>query len=513
MNSAIYDYVKNYFRKHYVEYYLIFDDNGLKYAQNNYVNVVRDKISEKYKFADIRSGRVDNEIGNVLNDFINKYYTSMQRGDVKILYNYVYNRLIIQGEDKKYNVDMFDHMVKLVVSRVWPQYDNSRLNKDDFNKTIDLIYNNIYKTTILKINKKLDQLMDFDYEMFKYKKMGIERDAIKNYVVKEILKREEREFLIRLDSLVVNPDAELSRTGIEMKKYINQYIALVLGKDNNERDNGNGIDRKKVEDDKNNKTNLARERMKNNSVSNGDTPKKIKMNSQQKKVMKVIITLAVIGSLAVVSKSVDSYIDKRNDRDAMMRVEMLDSFDYRQTYSRNDKYYDKMADNVISVYSKLDELENENCRTLGFYNAYCGSIDVYKGDSKLRSMENLFNKVREKLTNNTNDIGLKDTIKVGISPRYFFMDFVYDTLYNAGYKEVKGEEYQNALTRYKYCNFGNQYGVVGVTLTEDENKIIDDVMKKYCEYYENLKLQLGYSIEDGNYSFFDTYTESSGRGK
>ena len=66
-----------------------------------------------------------------------------------------------------------------------------------------------------------------------------------------------------------------------------------------------------------------------------------------------------------------------------------------------------------------------------------------------------------------------------------------------GCEEINDTIYQDAITRYKYYYFGNQYGVAIEGLKKEEVKLIEDMMDKYIEYSEEYKYSLGQYLNSG----------------
>lgn len=252
--------------------------------------------------------------------------------------------------------------------------------------------------------------------------------------------------------------------------------------------------------------------MRNNSIQRDGVVKKNKLKKKQIKIAKTVILLAVLGALVGVG-AVNEYNKEQDEKYAIIRVDSLDDFDYAKRWGRTEKYYDEMVDSIILNYYKLSQLPDVNYKLMGIYKAHDGFIRVYGKDKTLMGMESLFGKIKNKVFDENLDVDLRDVVKADSNDKYFYLDFVYDTLKRAGYEELNSEKYQSLLTKYKYANFGNYYGVVGVILTENENELLADIMNKYVEYYRGVKLDLGYMMESGEYSFYDTYTESVEKGR
>lgn len=518
-----YEYVKDYFQRNFLESYLIFEGR-MQYIENIYVNFYKDNIRSQYSVDDIISGRIDGDINKYLENFVGEYFTRQQREDILVLNDYVNDLLVERGVNINYSNDIFEHIVRLVSSRVWSQFDRSRIGKEDFKHIINLVYNNICNQYARLIDKKIEKILDNRLDYFELRKLGLDKEELKKYVIDSVFKNEIRSFLIKLKILVVNPDRELSDTGIKLNKYINQFFSKYSVKDKVDKNvdyvrsssfynqDEDVEEEKKVQND-NGEIKFNLNNMKSNSVKNGLFPDKIRLSKKQIMVSKAVITLALLGTLLGVGLNVSNQEKYTDDDYAMMRVEMLSGFDYDKKVGRDNKFNNDMMNEVISLYSKLEQLPSESYKNLGLYNVYNGFYNIMNNnnDKTLIEMENFFGSLRKKIVSEELMIGINDSLKV-YEENYFFLDFVYDTLINMGYNEFNNDKYQDALLRYKYANFGNQYGVVGVYLTKDELKLIDDVLNKYVECYEKIKLDIGYLMINGDYTFFDTYSDKSKRG-
>jgi len=518
--DLVYEYVKKYFKDNFLEAYLIFDGR-IEYIEKKYIELYNKKIKNKYNIDDIKNNKnlddINMEVNNILNQFVLEYFTESQIEDCELLYNNVKNILIDRGINKNFSNEIFEHIVKLVMARLWSQFDRSRLNKEDFNHVINIVYNNTCNQYARMIGKKIENILDSRLDFFEMQKLGVDKTELKRNVINSIFKNENVDFLVKIRNLVIIEGNSLSRIGILLNKYINQYFSNYSDKyDSTDKKievkprirNNSNSDKKVNISNKSNLNNndvmLNREVMKNNSVRKEGFPSRIKLNAKQVKIAKAVALLAVLGALVGVGVGISNTHEYTDSEYAVMRVEALDIFDYTNNWKSNK--VDDIADNIISVYSKLGQLPDENYKTLGLYNAYDSIIRLENLDDALVKMQSLLNLLRNKMVKEEINENLRTTIKADIDGEYYFIDFVYDTLVNAGYNEYKNEEYQNLLLRYKYANFGNYFGVVGVSLKEREKEMIRDMMNKYQEYYKNSEEKIGELVVSGDYSFFATYT-------
>lgn len=515
-----YEYVKDYFQRNFLEFYLIFEGR-MQYIENIYVNFYKDNIRSQYSVDDIISGRVDSDINKYLENFVGEYFTKQQREDILVLNDYVNDLLVECGVNINYSNDIFEHIVRLVSSRVWSQFDRSRIGKEDFKHIINLVYNNICNQYARLIDKKIEKILDNRLDYFELCKLGLDKDELKKYVIDSVFKNEVRSFLIKLKILVVHHDRELSDTGIKLNKYINQFFSKYLVKDKADKNvdyvrssrfynQDEDVDDKNFESD-NGEIKFNLNNMKSSSVKNGLFPDKIRLSKKQIMVSKAVITLALLGTLLGVGAFINQHIKDEKDNDALLRVAMVDGFDYSKKYFRDNYYYDDMAENILTTYSKLNQLDNENYKLIGFYSAYKGLCDVYGDGLHLDKIEGLFRLVQKNCVIQDVELNIRNIINADSDDLYCFLDFVYDRLYSVGVMDVKNEDYQNALLTYKYTYFGNRYGVVGVNLDDNEKDLISKVMNMYLEYFKDYKLELGYLIGNGEYTFFvDDTTISRG---
>ena len=151
MNVIIYDYIKNYFRKNFVESYLLFPDSsllfkldGLQNIQSQYIEVIKENFCDKYDVTDIKNGKLDSEIEKVLDNFVNMFFTDNMRKNCHILYNYVKELLIKKQINSNYNEDMLDHLIKSIVVRIYPQYDKTKLNTKEIDEQIIVVYKDLF---------------------------------------------------------------------------------------------------------------------------------------------------------------------------------------------------------------------------------------------------------------------------------------------------------------------------------------------------------------------------------
>lgn len=521
-----YEYVKDYFQRNFLESYLIFEGR-MQYIENMYVSFYGDNIRNQYSVDEIINGNVDDDISKYLDNFVGEYFTKNQREDIIILNNYVKEVLVKRGVNVNFSDDIFEHIVRLVSSRVWSQFDRSRIGKEDFNHIINLVYNNICNQYAKLIDKKIEQILDNRLDYFELRKLGVEKEQLKKFVIGSIFKNGSKNFLVRVKSLIISSDRMLSETGGELNKYINEYFAKYsdkydvslntdVRKDNvNDKEIDVSLDNKDIVGNINNCNNeeikFNINNMRNNSVKNGLFVDKIRFNITKGQVVKSVALLALLGTLLSVGAGRSDEVKYTDDEYAVLRFGTLSNYDYDRKWVRDDRYFDEMADEVMIVYSKLEQLPNDGYKTIGLYNVYEGFKDV-KGDvDLLPDMESFFEMLKKKIATLDIDIGLRDIINVDSKDGYFYLDFVYDQLYNMGFSEIKDSKYQDVLLRYKYANYGNRYGVVGVFLTDSEKRLINDVMIKYEEYCENAKLEIGYLMTDNRYTFFSTYKGNSGR--
>ena len=234
INLGLYDYVNNYFRRNFPESYILIPEPLTKFKIDNnklikdaFLNEFGENIQNKYSVDDIKSGKVDSQIDKILDSFVDKYLTSSMRKDCLVLYDYVRNLLIKKGIGNKFSSDIFDHFVKTIVAIVRSQYDSSRLYTEEFDHIIGLHFEIVYRNYVSMINDRVDQLINYSFNIISFRNKKINMEELKLFVSRMILKRENREFLGRIDKLKINSDGELSRTGIELNSYVKQYIKFL----------------------------------------------------------------------------------------------------------------------------------------------------------------------------------------------------------------------------------------------------------------------------------------------
>lgn len=506
MNNKGYVYVKDLFQKKFPEYYLIFNNIVMLHIEKSYISTIREKIFNQYTSSDILDGIRDDEITVVLDGFLNEYFSPKQRNEFVTLYNYVNDYLKSKNIDERFSSDLFAHITGLIFSKVYSQYDLRMLGTNDMNNTILKEYDDICNQMRKKLNDDIDTILnnDFDFNFVRINKVEIDVNDLKRWAFNTLIKGKQHSFFVKSGYVYVNDSEKLTHYGNEIKRYIDYYISKKEKEQKKHENDSVNVVQNIVTPN----VNVNVNNMINNSVQNDRTPKKMKSSSKKVKmnrsVSMLLVTASLVSVLGLSGYGINTAIQYKSDRDALNRYDSLNYFNYSQKYLRDDSYYNDMAINIIDFYFKLGQLDSELYKTLGFYDAYCGYVELYGKEPPVTFMDDLFQKVKHELRN-YRDTTLSRTINNGDigNKEYCFVDFVYDRLYELGHKEVHDDEHQYALLRYKYANYGNSYGVIGVTLSKGEEKIINDALKLYYDYCEKAKLEVGYIVVDGEHSFFD----------
>lgn len=487
----VYEYIRNYFLRNFPESYIIFNKYDAYNFGNEYVkiqNVFKDK-----NLLEVMDGKYDDEIHKYLDNYLKGYFTKTQINDCSALYGYVQMFLKSRGLNKNFSNDIFDHIVKLVVAEVWPLYDSSKLYTAELDSIIIDVHKKVYNIISRQISEKIEQLLDHDVYFIKLRENKLDKNLLKQYVIKSILLNEERLFLEKVSSLVITSDGELSITARNIEKYVDKFIR------GDRLDKVDVVESKKEDVKKeqfyyDDKVKYNQNKMKENSVVSEKAPKTILYTKgMRRKIAKTVSPLLIIAVLGTSGFAIKKIGEKIKENSVVSVVDNIYGLTDRGIYDNVDA-----ANRIINFFENMQEndIKNYNYNTLGFYEEYVELSDRIKNDNfkVLTNMEEIFRIVSSFAKEENEEFAYV----LGTSQnRYFYIDFVYDRLVSMGCEEINDTKYQDAITRYKYYYFGNQYGVAIEGLKKEEVKLIEDMIDKYIEYSAEYKYSLGQYLNSG----------------
>lgn len=244
------------------------------------------------------------------------------------------------------------------------------------------------------------------------------------------------------------------------------------------------------------------ERIRYNSIKQKNIDRKIRHNTKKRKLSKTrlaLLTLALGVSLSVVAavgygtvnlvQDVSEAIQSIGDQRKINEVNRIDDFDYSYIYIKTNDNVKPTALNALEFYSKLVEIgyDGMGYDYLGFYRAY----DNVRED-KLYIMDYMLSYVEMEAQKNPKYSDFLWNFKGDTC----FLDFACDRLYEMGFTEIRDDKYEAALNAYEYAkrNYSNEKPMDKVS---DENKkIIQEIMNKYAEYSRRQEAALGQKLMD-----------------
>ena len=560
MENHVYEYIRSYFQRKFPEYYFLFDKNRESYIDITYISLIKNEIIRKYENQDILNGNKDREIAIVLNDYVNSKITLEQRNEYRKLYRYCYSLLKDYDVNIDFSLDIYDHIVKTIVVKMWKLYGGIRLDvinfKDNLMRNYDeeckKVRRDVYKKIVDMINANL-HITDMD---------GLEKDSVKmmKYIVYKILSNENRDFLRRLDYVINDMDNVIPLTNDKMEQYIDnsliwkrikyymhEYINKKSRKDVNTvtyitnyiRDSvdsscslsdankiaveidkslrNEGLNSQEIMMNENQSVIRARYmkyKMKRNSVVSEDAPNKIPKNGFKRKITDALLSLVIIsvllGSSAVIS--LGAYHASHRDF-AKKAVLNYDSYSYSMITSEHDSLFKKTINNVIATFDDYGRFDNDNFKFLGFYRAFASvnsmsereildATGVHGRDTTQTVYTDQKLYVMDCMLDNVKQIVSKDNSNASLYSEIklysCYLDFIYDRLDEMGFDKIYESKYEEALEEYKKEKAEHPYKNPLDYMSLRNVKILENVMEKYEKYSEQYLFELGAVLNEQN---------------
>lgn len=526
MKLSYFDYVKKYFLDNYSNY-----QKGL--SDDNYggiiVNVTAELEKKCSSIEKVKNGMMDEFINQQVCKCLNKLNPTFKT-DYTNLYNAVW-RYIENNYLYNSNKNTIKYFSKRISLRLIVDYNYLDLSKGLYDDKIKEEYNNICKdlekrvasyiinnidlldginhkevasqfVNLIISNDKYDVNMYFDGS---YNKL-INDLCIRNKMVNSEKKVENAKNAIRklienrvTDKKNLNEIVDKIYNKLVERKYL--YSDIINGNVNSyilnlcneysfavfrpERINNVGFG------------DINRSRMKEQSVVNGNSLDKFKVRRGKEKVNKVVITLAVLGTLVastygVVHSSYNTYMSNQ----AISTVREWDGYSYSNIFTLHTDAFNTTAKNVVDTYDDYLRFENDNYKYLGFYRAY---VSV-KAD-RLYIMDNMLKVIKE--DDSVNGRLLKGELRTTSC----YLEFMYDRLVEMGYNDINEDDFNRLLNEYLQVRNDHRYEEPVQYLSKKHKKMVEKIRDKYIEYSEKYLVEFGMMLSDSE----TLSTEGKGR--
>jgi len=546
MNWSVYKYVQNYFKNNFPEWYLMNSDQ--RKGCSKFVNEL---LETGAKISDIKNGLYDNELSLKLDEYINNYFTLNERRDCLRLYEYIYE--VSNDTDNvnfkvKYNNNIIDHIIKMVMVELFSQYHLSRLGTSDFEQIVISKYKEKYEEKMVEVYNKIKSYMERNLEFNVIIKNNIDMNNLINYVTSQILSKNDYEFVLSVINM--KSDDSKNRSDIEdiINKYKNEYIVLNSKESSIEKSSSQ---EEKVETYKfvdvssyiskvileyydgvndqllNSCTRVVESRlinrgytdnqivspnMKNivvnfiddffvnrearieaskNSVKYNNVPSKIKTKRNKRFMNTSIVTMLLFASLiGLAGNGIYQMTTEFRDFKAKQNIAMIDDHYYANINTIFADSFEPTSDNIINTFDEYGKFDNDNFQYLGFYQAYRS----VKQD-RLYIMDNMLAEIRKDVRNNSS----YKKIYGSIMHNGCYLDFMYDRLYEMGFEEIKDDKYQNLLDDYVELKNKHPYENVVKYLSPSQERLLEKIRDKYVELSEEQLVQLGQLLGSDEY--------------
>lgn len=547
MNLDIYRYAKKYFQMNFLEWYLMSN-----MQRNGFSSCINQLSYNSDKIRDMENGLYDDELFQLLNEYVNRFFTDGERKDCYMLYEYICNIsnnlscLNFSNSIKKY-------INKLVMTNLFPQYNLSKLGDDNFEQIIvkeikkiyDELYNSVFEKVKLYLNKNIEiyeilnnkfnmddmleyivskMFINYDYHfIMNVKNMRID-DFIKNDNIESVIFKYKNEYMLSFEknnSINKDSNGELLYDVNYVYEYV-KNIVLIHYPDsdegllntcttvvyNNLIKNGYnaneivGTNMRKVIISYVNEFFVRRElsfNMMENSVKKDNVFSKIKANRNTINISSTIVGLALVATLVGVVgyDYYQDYVDNRNEN-IIENVSVMDNYRYSNISNIHMDVFKRTSNNLINTFDEYCKFDDKNFHYLGFYQTY-REID----QNSLYVMDKMLVQIEKDTKNDIEHRNLYNVIRYNAC----YLDFMYDRLYEMGFEEVKDKKYQDLLSIYIKLRYAHPYDDLYEYLLPAQRKLLDKVKDKYD------KLSCGYLVQLGELLGNEEYQNDVVRGK
>lgn len=504
-------YIKKYFRLEFLVFYDSLSDKKNGDELDTIVIGIGTFLSNKYKTKDIISGKADHLIYKMLEEAIKKRFPDKYFGNINIrryIKNYIQNNFFVKNNDKTLN-----YIVERIALKIGPLVDYNKLMNGD-EKTDNRIasyYEEIYKDTVERVQKYIKNylirniypMLDID-EVEVANELSIKIMSDNKYSVVDLFTKkydtmiEQTAYANRRKNEQNKPDS-LRYVKVYIIKELDHYLeheelhVLSMSIEATLREEGANT-KDIVEHKCDNKIRYMYQLyiMRKNSVQKEDKPKKIKHNPVVKKIFRTLLTLLLVGTIAVSTvvslfgclfKWVRDFIDERSADLRYNRVtSQMVGDQYDRMFTKYSDEYELNMDSVVQVYNDMSKF-GDIYGYVGFYEAYKHTY----GYNRLAVMDLMLKEMDRKIDDGKyKDKEAPVETKLNINTHYF-LEFAYDRLIEMGCEEIKQDKYSNAVDQYiSYAvrNTDENKTTMNCIQAEDEelSKTIKYIMELYHQY-------------------------------
>lgn len=223
--------------------------------------------------------------------------------------------------------------------------------------------------------------------------------------------------------------------------------------------------------------------MLNNSVENDEKPNEIKKVDKKREINEIMAKLLIAATLVGAIGYGAHTIERGNKvRNAEKNVEEFDTHSYSSISNIYVDTFELTAENLINTFDDYSKYGNVNFSYLGFYRAY-RSVTA----NEVFIMDNMLSEIKYELNKNNTNGELRDSLRYSSC----YLGFMYNRLEEMGYTEIREDKYVDLLVAYIKAKKENPYKDPVESLTSSQERLLNQVKKKYVEYSEQCLLEFG----------------------
>ena len=505
------EYVRKYFNFYYTTYYNRLSKNEVDSLCLNISKSLKNKYND-YKL--IKSGIGDKFISSVVNSYVNKEHPQL-RADYINMRNYI-NKYIKDTHFINYSIDTLDMITEGICDMLIHRYNYNKLNSGEFDEEITASYNVVLSGICDEIRNYVSSYVSNNVvPLTDINNVEVEDEVVKllmnsdsinsldlligrcDNIINDIaIKNREKNKNKRLSEMpnTVEYIKNVVEIYTEDKELVNKIATKV---DMDLRDEGfnpndiiSGKYDMKIRKMFNDYYHKSRHLFIENSVEQEDVPSKIEVVVGKKNINKIIAELLVASALLGIISYGGYNVGKNIRKDkAMDNLKKFDSHSYNGVHSIYLDSFEYTAENIANTFDNYRNFNNDIFSYLGFYRAFNGS-----GDQKLYVMDNMMEQIRNNIYMKEEHSDLMNVLR----SNGCYLDFIYDRLYDMGYTEIRDNKYYELLSSYMRVKKEHKYKDPVEYLSSSQQRLLNNVLRKYEELSEQYLLEFGVLLGDKN---------------
>lgn len=529
MNYGVNEYIRDYFRNKFPEYYLL-EVNGKSMASGDGIfeiihGILKNELSNKnleteYDRMLFANSNLDSILYSAIDSRLNGYFKEAERRKCKNLFNYVYSDRFIAKYEDKVTDSVLRNMAGQIMAILYRKHDTGFIDSK-FDNTIEAHYQNLYHILCSKVRKCIESVIIDEIEISDFLQSGINSqdmiDVTLDFVMQTIPYGS-------IESLDAENKTSLKIRG-EIKRFLEKYIANykkesikpkskptslqyirgyleALYKDTFSADDlercASFVNSRLVGQLKMNPADIVNKKLNDHIDANVEVyirsckldkvpvNEKLEYDPKPKKVAKPIVSLLLAGAIFTLTTAQTLgfavEMSEKRANENLSRLLEADGFT-KPISSMYDYQNSSLPEKILTTYcDKYEQYGEDKFYGISFAEAYM-NIQM---DNKLVLMEDLFREVKALSIMDSSHFNFA----VQLTGKSCFLDYMYSSLEKMGFSEIKEEKYQALLEAYKQDRMNhpddNNYQL---RLSPEQLELLQEVEDKYVELYKKLLVE------------------------